>query len=386
MLREPLLDIKPDVLIFSCNQAYQARMRPQNRFDSHLRFEPFLFGTHEWPKVSTFEEFYKLLNVVLKHHSEVCPQVRRKESVNLENISHFSTWIATTFADVEHIIRHFTSHPPPNRPAQIPTSYLSYPLLKAAIDDFREGKTTSSETWAAEFWHLLDTCCKTHFSPYHSLLFIYGHWKYNVINEDAGEEDYYRRPPVGDAFYKKLKSGALFPPRLTPQHKDMNNSCNSLTGEAPPDVSKPFPKAKSAEHHISSHTSLDGKSSRSAPTRTETASSHSQPQTRNNNDSYVNPLTLENYNKKEPQRVSHVKSKLGLKSEEKTPPEVVAQALSEVKEAVKKLEISGDQEVMLAPQNSYVRRLQHTLASELGLKTESYGFGKQRCVILSKLT
>jgi predicted RNA-binding protein Jag len=52
-------------------------------------------------------------------------------------------------------------------------------------------------------------------------------------------------------------------------------------------------------------------------------------------------------------------------------------ALDEVKEAVKKIQ-AGAAEIELAPQNNYIRKLQHELIDQHNLKSESIGDGEDR--------
>jgi predicted RNA-binding protein Jag len=61
--------------------------------------------------------------------------------------------------------------------------------------------------------------------------------------------------------------------------------------------------------------------------------------------------------------------------------------LYETRKAIARLkEDSGLQEVLLKPQNSFIRREQHVVISDAGFGTESRGEGKERavCIIRAK--
>jgi hypothetical protein len=64
--------------------------------------------------------------------------------------------------------------------------------------------------------------------------------------------------------------------------------------------------------------------------------------------------------------------------------EYLQKAMSEAEEAVNKLKESGEEEIELSPQSSYIRRLQHLIAQRSDLSSRSLGKDPDRRVRIYK--
>jgi hypothetical protein len=109
MVTEPTqLSLNPDSFIYSTHQAFAARSQSDGGFRSHLRYEPFLNQSWQVPKNLDFTNFKSLLVHIINHHFQVLPHFQRKEQLNIDNIAWFSQSVATLFADIEYLLSAFT--------------------------------------------------------------------------------------------------------------------------------------------------------------------------------------------------------------------------------------------------------------------------------------
>ena len=63
-------------------------------------------------------------------------------------------------------------------------------------------------------------------------------------------------------------------------------------------------------------------------------------------------------------------------------PNIVAPSFEKAEQAAKRID-SGETEIALRPQNSYLRRIQHQIADDHGLESSSQGQEPSRRVIIS---
>lgn len=226
MTESTKISINPDSFIFAINQAYEARLKANGEFNSHLRYEPFLAGTWVTPKNPDFTAFKSLLADIIAHHFKVLPNFQRNETVDLENISWFSHSIAALFADLECLLVSFTGSKLPKLTSNsIPRAISSKNIMLAIkkYSDFvnnndekeqepfilfpllSEEKETVDSLYTQEIWSLISSFAKKSFGPYFELISSYIIWKYSIKELQQEAIDWNVRPPCGAAYHKQFK-------------------------------------------------------------------------------------------------------------------------------------------------------------------------------------
>ena len=365
------ISINPDALIFAIHQAYQARSRVNGGFDSHLRYEPFLTNTWEIPQKPNFQNFKSYLNEVITHHYNILPNFQRNETVNIENISWFSHSIAALFADIEHLLTFFTGEKLPLfKSNAIPRAissknialaiqkYSNHLQLKPAEEQvvftlfplMSESGENVDTVYVQEIWSLIASFIKKIYGSYFDFIQNYVLWKYALQELPNDVIDWNVRPPCGISYYKQFKE--LFDAEREERFAKRNEKNQKLKSQ----------KDKSDNNH------QDKKKHFENDTRYQKRDK---------------PLRSE---KEYPAKNSKFKSD----EEWGNSPDLQQQknlenALDEAKQAIKKMLSNVEiTEINLMPQNSFVRRQQHSLITEAGFETESLGEAKTRHVCIKR--
>ena len=133
-----------DAFLHSVNQAYEARIKPDGRFQSHLKYEPFVEKTWVFSQSLDFPSFKRILSDIIQHHYAILPHYRKEETLNLETISWFSHSMAALFADMEYLLKAYVGQGfPPFMDSKIPHTNSSKNIL-CAIKKYAEFKTKAS--------------------------------------------------------------------------------------------------------------------------------------------------------------------------------------------------------------------------------------------------
>lgn len=397
------LHLTNDSFLYACQSEYAARSKKDGSFKSHIRYEPFLLGTFERPKYATLSDFAQTVTAITHHHFQVTPQFRRHEPLNLETVSYFTCSIATLFADLESACRQFFGRGLPVIPAEPPEYSAEAPLSKALLKAHNEyldkaftdgfsgdpfeafpikdvGSMTNNEqatVWSCEVWDTIADSIHAAFGEYADTAMGFAYWKYQE-HEAKAEIDWRVRPPVGEAYAKAFKPmqrsargdrGHGFdkgdrggrdgrPPKKPFSGDKRPTQSASREAIAPP---APNFNAKPEEHSHEAHErkreqrpEREGREARPRhPDRDNRGKPQHRPERRDNG-----PGSVSSENQ-------------------------IEEALLEVQNAAALLKTNPNlKEIALKPNNSFIRRQQHSLAVELGLDTESRGEGKDRGVVL----
>ncbi|NBW81710.1 hypothetical protein EBR21_08145, partial [bacterium] len=229
MSQNSQLHLTNDSFIYACQSEFAARTKKDGSFNSHLRYEDFLTGSFKRPENPTMKDFSQVVLAIARHHSQVTPQFRRREPINLETVSYFTCSIATLFADLESACREFfgTGLPvipenPPEYSTEAPfahallsarTVYLGQLATNSVESDFSafprsEFPTVAAElqeqTWSCELWDLIADALFSVFGDYADAAMGFAYWKYQESPERP-PIDWRVRPPVGEAYAKAFK-------------------------------------------------------------------------------------------------------------------------------------------------------------------------------------
>ncbi|MES2614622.1 MAG: R3H domain-containing nucleic acid-binding protein [Bdellovibrionota bacterium] len=369
------LGITKDSFIYSVNQAYEARIRNDGNFNSHLRYEPFLEKTWALPQNLDLNSLKNTLAEIIEHHYTKLPNYRREEIVNIENISWFSHSIAALFADVEFLIVAYTGHglptlatpkiPRTNSSKNIVLAIKKYSDFKTAATNGEkfalfpiasEGEVAVDDAYTQEIWSLVFYYIKKYYGAYAELIDLYATWKYISKVSSSDMVDWNVRPPCGDLYRKQFKH--LFEKDYFKNNARKNGKENF---QKPDLVQAPNNDEKSTENQSKPQESFESK-----PHRTD-------------------KFPRESGRDKPPFRERKERPRNTEREPRQNQEEIIEKALIEVSLAIKKLnENSALHEIALAPQNSFIRRQQHELICEKGFETESQGEGDGRCVCIKR--
>ncbi|WGL60725.1 R3H domain-containing nucleic acid-binding protein [Pigmentibacter sp. JX0631] len=391
--------INPDTFIFAVNQAFEARLKNNGDFNSHLRFDPFLTKSWTAPKNPDFNTFKNLLNEIISHHFHILPNFHRNENVDIENISWFSHSVATLFADLNYLILQFTGQTLPNFSGQsIPKAvssknialamakYSQFLALEQSEEPYslfplvNENNENVDQLYTQEVWSLISSFSKKTFGNYFPLLQAYILWKYTKKEYIPEVIDWNVRPPCGAAYELQFKE--LF----EREHEER--------------------KARRIERQKAKHekdNSSDRKKHSREPSQqekshfSEKTNQHEQQQSRPKSFEPKQKFELKNFQEAKENRQQFDKSSKenkhssfngGFKNSFQTDSKQninLDDALAEAKQAIQNLiKNKNINEVSLAPQNSFVRREQHSLITEAGFETESRGEAKNRHVCIKR--
>nr|BFD31331.1 hypothetical protein GTC16762_09490 [Pigmentibacter ruber] len=391
--------INPDTFIFAVNQAFEARLKNNGDFNSHLRFDPFLSKSWTAPKNPEFNTFKNLLNEIITHHFHILPNFHRNENVDLENISWFSHSVATLFADLNYLIQQFTGHSLPEfSGSSIPKAVSSKNIVLAMTKYsqflaqnqteqpyslfplLNENNENIDQLYTHEIWSLISSFSKKVFGNYFPLLQAYILWKYTKKEHIPEVIDWNVRPPCGAAYELQFKE--LF----EREHEER--------------------KARRFERQKAKH-EKDNSGDRKKHSRdhTQNEKQHFAEKPNHTDHQQVKPKSFEPKQKfelknfqetkdhKQQSDNSHRENKYsssngGFKNSFQTDSRQninLEDALAEAKLAIQNLiKNKNINEVSLAPQNSFVRREQHSLITEAGFETESRGEAKNRHVCIKR--
>lgn len=403
------LGMTPDAFLYACIQSDEARRKKDGAFNSHLRYEPFLFGTYRAPKARTLEAFANDLHSILQHHWVANPQFRRGEAINTETISYFSQAVPTVFADIEDLTRLFFGRSLPMliKPEDASDISDEFPALENAISRFQaynDSLTEDSEAYnpaaecddanaeasafSNELWYVISELTKEIFGEYTGALLGFVNWKFAPKEEDVAI-DWRITPPVGAAYIKWRKS--LDPDFGKPPHLRRGNRDDKRSdrkddrgdkgeSESPGVSAKARPRMEpGAELTLTLEpTKPKSDAPKAAPKQEE---SDHKPHNRHAEQSSHQRSAQGDRKFDKRDRDGRKPSRNHDNAPRQSSEEQVETGLAEARAAMEQLKNDGSlKEVALAPANSFIRRAQHALIVEMGFDTESRGEGRDRCV------
>ncbi len=395
------LDITKDSFVFSINQAYEARIQNDGSFKSHLKYEPFLEKTWKLPELPDIHSFKKSLSEIIEHHYKNLPNYRKKESVNLENISWFSHSLAALFADMEFLIHAYTGMGFPILPESRINRSNSSKAIACAIKkyvDFKNSNPSEEEKFSLlpledenqealdaqytqEMWSLVTYYAKRFFGEYLDLVTMYIFWKYVAKEQNTEVVDWNVRPPCGELYVKQFKhlferdykknGNSKFNGNGKGNSGKFNGNGNGNGKFKSSENSAENPAVETIENQILESSQPNTQVEMEKVTKPSPKFSNQDKGNRRNDRNDFN-------NRKDrPRRTD--------KESFQNQDELAEKALKEVEVALKKLQKNVElTEIELAPQNSFLRRQQHMLISEAGFDTESRGEGDGRCVCIKR--
>ncbi|MCA2959138.1 MAG: hypothetical protein IOD12_02730 [Silvanigrellales bacterium] len=407
----PRVSLKPDAFLFACHTADSARLRRDGTFNSHLRFDPFLMNTYSRPASPDPRTLKKEIQTILKHHFDASPQFRKDLDVDLDTISYFTLAIATLFADLGSLFRAYTGLELPRIPSHDTEYSDSFPQLRRVIelysaslkdepndedaeretfDPFSVDEHTSladiqvqQAEFAAEIWDIISDGIFTIFPEHAPAIMSFASWKYKT--EERGEEiDWRIRPPVGDLFAKAFRgrggprAGASYGGR--PAGRDGGRD----HGNRGRDTQNRGPRPERSE---SRGEQLRGepRSEMQADPRVDTRGSERpergpRPERTDRPERGPRGPRPERSDSRGGRAESgaHLRNDPFIQSDDDLQP-----WLDEARLAVEQLRANPSlSEIGLRPSNSFIRRQQHSLLTEMGATTESRGEGRDRCIFV----
>jgi hypothetical protein len=409
------LGMSPDAFLYACIQSDEARRKKDGSFNSHLRYEPFLFNTYRTPQKRTLEAFANDLHGILQHHWSANPQFRRGEFISMETISYFSQAVPTVIADIEDLVRLFFGRGLPVlvRPEEASEISDDFPALEEAVARFQKYNDTLVEdsgaydvaegvddpaleaaSFSTELWYVISELSKEIFGDYTGALLGFVNWKY-APKEAEEAIDWRITPPVGAAYIKWRKS--LDPDFGKPPHlrrgdrddkrdgkrgdkregrgdkhehrgdRDAGASAGvsakhkpqpqeQAQGEAPKEISLEAPKPHREHHDKREHSEKRGEK-----------------------------FERGGGGKFEKRHSDHGNRRFRDEGSRQSSEEQVEAGIAEAKAAMETLKSDKSvHEVPLAPTNSFIRRAQHAFIVEMGFETESRGEGRDRAVYVMR--
>lgn len=390
----PRVSLNPDAFLFACHTADSARLRKDGTFNSHLRYDPFLMNTYRRPASPSPQTLKTEIQAVLKHHFHVSPQFRKNLDVDLDTISYFTLAISTLFADLASLFKAYTGLELPRIPSHDTEYSDSFPQLKRVIalcsaslrdestdedgereafDPFAVDEHSSladiqlqQAEFAAEIWDIISEGIFTQFPEHAPAIMSFASWKYKT-EEQSEDIDWRVRPPVGELFAKAFRgrggprAGASFGGR--PGGREGSGGRGRETNGRGPRPERPerAPRADSSERPERQERQERPECAEKQEKSTRGPRSHRAEGHRGRPDSYGAA-------RKEP----------FIQGDNDLEP-----WLEEARRAVEQLRANPSvSEIGLRPSNSFIRRQQHSLLTELGATTESRGEGRDRCIFV----
>jgi len=373
------LSINADAFIYSVNQAFEARSKANGEFNSHLRFEPFLTNTWIPPKILDFSSFKNVLFNIITHHFHILPNFNRNESVNIENISWFSHSIAVLFADINYLVHQYTGNKLPklttnsipravssknivlaiqkyseylNNKNENKEAYLLFPLLS-------ENNEPLDNQYIQEIWSLVASFSKKTFGTYFDLIQSYILWKYTTKEIQDETIDWNVKPPCGAAYHKQFKE--LFDLEREERFAKRNEKNNRSKSDKEKRVHKDQ-KYNDKEKFENKDINHDDKKVFQTTSSSKVTHKENTTPPFNGNSFQLNSTATD---EKQQQHLE--------------------EALEETRAAIQKMiKNKNIPELNLAPQNSFIRRHQHSLITESGFETESLGESRSRHVCIKR--
>jgi hypothetical protein len=400
------LSINPDAFIYSINQAFEARSKANGEFNSHLRYEPFLTKSWVIPKTLDFSSFKTHLLEIIGHHFKVLPNFQRNETVNLENISWFSHSIATLFADLDFLLTTYTGSKLPLLTGNIIPRAASSKNIVAAIQKYSnylsnktgenieesftlfplqsESDERLDQLYIQEIWSLITSFTKKIFGPYFELIQSYILWKYTSKETPQETIDWNVRPPCGAIYHKEFKE--LFDREREERFAKRNERNHKNRQE------------KDKKTHQQTSSKLIHKEKQRSDESTQLVHKEKQPsdestqlvhKEKQRNDESTQLVHKEKQLSKDdsihlPQTKGFHQNSISLEQKQQ---QHLEEALEETRQAIQKMIKNKNlPEMNLMPQNSFIRRHQHSLITESGFETESLGESRNRHVCIKRKT
>ncbi|MBM3383050.1 MAG: hypothetical protein FJY29_11485 [Betaproteobacteria bacterium] len=417
------LHLTNDSFLYACQSEFAARTKKDGTFKSHIRFEAFLLGDYKRPGQATMRDFSELVNAITAHHAQATPQFRRNESLNLDTVSYFTCAIATLFADLEEACKvvfglglPIIPSEPPEYSAEAPlsnaliqkrnqylsntrtaeataTAYEAFPLKEVTVAE----EALQSSIWSCEVWDTIADAIHSKLGQYADTAMGFAYWKYQETHAKA-EIDWRVRPPVGEAYAKAFKPMQRSARGERGDRGDRHGRDGRGGAKGPGADRRPAhdkPRAERGERtergdrgevrsseHRPQHTEAQadhrsrGVATREAP-RGALESGERQHRRRENFAPEGGDSPRREHRRERAERPS------GQGSVPTSSEAQLQDALQEVQSAIAALKQNpGRGEVALKPNNSFIRRQQHSLAVELGFDTESRGEGRERGVVI----
>ncbi len=409
------LGMSPDAFLYACIQSDEARRKKNGTFNSHLRYEPFLFETYRAPKALSLETFANELHTILQHHWQVNPQFRRGDFIDTDTISYFSQVVPTVFADVEQLVRLFFGREIPLLMRAEEAAEISdeFPFLEASIGRFQKYNDTLNEDsvaydaaegvdnpaiesagFSTELWYVISELTKEIFGDYTGAFLGFVNWKF-APKEEAEVIDWRITPPVGSAYIKWRKS---VDPDFGRRPFDRKGGRDDKRGGR--DDKRGGHEDKHSHHGVEKHAEHTSKpearmgieTQKEEPAHQENLepveiSLKPRPAQVPGEISLESPRAPREHTKPEHKNRDHgFRDRAPRHNSRDTAPrqsseEQVEAGLAEAQTAIAALQSDKKiMEVPLAPANSFIRRAQHSLIVEMGFETESRGEGRDRCV------
>jgi hypothetical protein len=408
------LHLTNDSFLYACQSEFAARTKKDGSFNSHIRFEPFLLGQYVRPKQASMRDFSELVNAITAHHSQATPQFRRNESLSLDTVAYFTCAIATLFADLEAACKEMfglelpaiPSEPPEYSPeaplsnaliqkrnhylAQAQSASQTAPYEAFPLNEVSVGEGTTQESiWSCEVWDTVAEAIHAKLGQYADTAMGFAYWKYQEVPAKT-EIDWRVRPPVGEAYAKAFKPMQRSArgergdrgDRGDRHSRDGRGGARGAGAERRPAHDKP--RGESRAHDAKpQHTEAPadnrarGGASREAPRSTLESGDRPHKRREQFSQEGVAPSRDHRRDRDRGERGS------GRPSAPASSEAQLQDALQEVHSATAALKQNpGMGEIALKPNNSFIRRQQHSLAVELGFDTESRGEGRDRGVVI----
>ena len=394
MIEPTKLSINTDAFIYAINQAFEARSKANGEFNSHLRYEPFLTKTWTPPKSLEFNAFKTQLMDIISHHFRVLPNFQRNESVDIENISWFSHSIATLFADLDYIVLCFTGNKLPNLPGNAIPKASSSKNIVTAIQKYSQYLTNKTDEnkeeifslfpllseseepldklYIQEIWSLIASFAKKIFGSYFELIQSYVIWKYTTKETQQEAIDWNVRPPCGAAYQKQFKE--LFDREREERFAKRNERNSKNRSDKDKRENKPDDRKPSQQ----THTKLVHKEKQKEESFVPLVHKEK------HKSEIPVPLVHKEKNRGEHKEDNKSHFKNGASAELKQQ-QNLEEALEEARLAIQMMTKNKNLgEFNLAPQNSFIRRHQHSLVTEHGFETESLGEARNRHVSIKR--
>jgi len=430
------LHLTNDSFIYACQSEFAARSKKDGTFNSHLRFEDFLTGTFSRPGNPTIKDVARIFAAIAKHHTHITPQFRRREPINLDTVAYFTCAIATLFADLESACKEFFGVGLPVIPETPPEYSADAPVASALLiarseylktiqadssadlpfDAFPRPEFATltgmqqSQIWSCEIWDLVADVLHTAFGEYADATMGFAYWKYQEVPAKT-EIDWRVRPPVGEAYAKAFK----------PLQRNARGDRGDRGGDRRGRDDRP-PRDRQREHGEKHAERQEARPPRekhaerqeARPPREKHAERPEERAPREKHAERTEERAPREKHAERPEergnrgrhgehdrgdsRSTHGRSDRRSEGGERhrsrrDAPDVSGRtqsteqqlndALAEVRQAAETLKNNPALlEVQLIPNNSFIRRQQHSLAVEMGFDTESRGEGRDRGVVL----
>ena len=404
-MREQAENVSLDSFLYHCADSLNAITTRKGIIPSHIQYPPFLNKTWEKPSDISIGVFLEELEAVLYHHSNISPYIKKNLPLDTDNLFGFCSSFSHLIGDIIILSKSYFGVTLPQFPAEktakymgeeIPFQTLGKLLVKYNSYEEQVGVTyrpfsnddygkQEEETFALELWSLVLEVVDFHL-PFHSELFAtFVKYKFNDDINKIERPNWKDLPPVGfhyESAIKKIKREQEKQERMErrrnrdnkrgdrPYKKDFKDGGSEERGQK-----RPYDKNQDRDNKKYS----DDDKRQQRPRRDRDSSQ--QRGGRRDNNYRDNPLSAQGSGNG-PQRAPR-RGDRGNRDGQSSGQVRLENALVELDNAIQTLGKNKDlSQVQLAPQNSYIRSQQHSVAKEKGFKTQSVGEDRQRAVCL----